>query len=104
MRRLLLERLTPEVLNPFARTPENEAQLRSALAAICADPELDLADQPRRSSPRSKPRSAASVPLQPLVDDPEVADILVNAPDAVFVERAGRLRAEPTCGWPARAS
>jgi pilus assembly protein CpaF len=31
-------------------------------------------------------------PLQPLLDDEGVTDILVNGPDAVFVERGGRLR------------
>jgi pilus assembly protein CpaF len=30
-------------------------------------------------------------PLQPLVDDPEVTDVLVNGPTEVWVERAGRL-------------
>ncbi|WP_082812439.1 TadA family conjugal transfer-associated ATPase [Cellulomonas timonensis] len=30
-------------------------------------------------------------PLQRLLDDPEVTDVLVNAPDQVWVERAGRL-------------
>ena len=29
--------------------------------------------------------------LQPLLDDPQVTDVLVNAPDRVFVERDGRL-------------
>ena len=33
-------------------------------------------------------------PLQPLLDDPDVTDILVNRADAVFVERRGRI--EPT--------
>ena len=33
-------------------------------------------------------------PLQPLVDDPTIADILVNGSQKIFVERAGRL--EPT--------
>jgi pilus assembly protein CpaF len=33
-------------------------------------------------------------PLQPLLDDPDVTDILVNRADAVFVERRGRV--EPT--------
>ena len=46
VRRMLVERLTPEVLNPFARTPQNEALVRSTLAAICAEPELDLAINP----------------------------------------------------------
>ncbi|MDM8085603.1 TadA family conjugal transfer-associated ATPase [Cellulomonas cellasea] len=30
-------------------------------------------------------------PLQPLLDDPHVTDVLVNAPDQVWVEREGRL-------------
>jgi pilus assembly protein CpaF len=30
-------------------------------------------------------------PLQPLLDDPDVTDVLVNGPDDVFVERAGRI-------------
>jgi pilus assembly protein CpaF len=30
-------------------------------------------------------------PLQPLLDDPEVTDVLVNGPDDVWAERAGRL-------------
>jgi pilus assembly protein CpaF len=93
VRRLLVARLTPEVLNPFARTPEHDALLRETLAAICAEPELELA-----ASPPLLAEIEAAIcglgPLQPLVDDPQVADILVNAPDAVFVERAGRL--EPT--------
>jgi pilus assembly protein CpaF len=93
VRRLLVARLTPEVLNPFARTPEHDTLLRETLAAICAEPELELA-----ASPPLLAEIEAAIcglgPLQPLVDDPQVADILVNAPDAVFVERAGRL--EPT--------
>jgi pilus assembly protein CpaF len=30
-------------------------------------------------------------PLQPLLDDPDVTDVLVNGPDDVFVERSGRI-------------
>ncbi len=33
--------------------------------------------------------------LQPLLDDPEVSDVLVNTPDRVFVERSGRLERAP---------
>jgi pilus assembly protein CpaF len=91
VRRLLVARLSAEVLNPFARTPDNEAQLRATLAEICASPELDLA-----ASPALLDEISAAIcglgSLQPLVDDPEVADILVNAPDTVFVERSGRLQ------------
>jgi len=90
IRRMLVARLTPEVLNPFDRTPEREALVRRTIASILEDPEIDLAPVP----PVIAAIEAAVCgigPLQPLVDDPEISDILVNAPDAVFVERAGRL-------------
>ena len=90
VRRMLLTRVSPEVLNPFARTAEHDATLRQALAEICVDPELDLAPSPVLLA-EIEAAICGLGPLQPLVDDIEVADILVNAPDAVFVERAGRL-------------
>src|SRR5215203_686123 len=33
-------------------------------------------------------------PLEPLLSDPRVDEVMVNGPDAVYVERAGRI--EPT--------
>ncbi len=92
VRRMLVERLAPETLNPFARTPQNEALVRSTLAAICAEPELDLAINPVLIAEIEAAICGLGA-LQPLVDDAEVADILVNAPDSIFVERSGRLQA-----------
>jgi pilus assembly protein CpaF len=90
IRQRLVARLSPEELNPFDRTPEREATLRAAITAILEDPELEL-----DANPALVAAVEAAVcglgPLQPLVEDPEVSDILVNAPDAVFAERAGRL-------------
>src|SRR3990170_4979007 len=90
IRQRLVARLAPEILNPFDRTPDREATLRAAIGDILADPELDLV---------STPAMVASVEaavcglgrLQPLVEDAEGSDILVNEPDAIFVERSGRL-------------
>ncbi len=90
VRRMLVARLAAEVLNPFGRTPAHEALLREALAAICDEPELELAASPRLLA-EIEAEICGLGALQPLVDDPQVADILVNAPDAIFVERAGRL-------------
>ena len=90
VRRMLVVRLSPDVLNPFARTPDNEALLRRTIGEILDEPELDL-----DASPALIAAVEAAVcglgPLQSLVDDPEIGDILVNGPDEVFVERAGRL-------------
>ncbi len=90
VRRMLVARLSPEVLNPFDRTPEREQLVRATIAAILEDPELELS-----AAPGLVAAVEAAVcglgPLQPLVEDPEVSDILVNGHDAVFVERSGRL-------------
>jgi pilus assembly protein CpaF len=87
---MLVARLAPEVLNPFDRTAEREQLVRTTIAAILEDPELELA-----AAPGLVAAVEAAVcglgPLQPLVEDPDVSDILVNGHDAVFVERAGRL-------------
>jgi pilus assembly protein CpaF len=91
VRRSLVARLSPEDLNPFGRTPEQEARLRRTIGDILADPDLDLAP----ATPALVAAVEAAVcglgPLQPLVDDPLVGDILVNGPHEVFVERSGRL-------------
>ena len=94
IRKRLVARLAPEVLNPFGRTPEAEAELRAAIVATLADPELELSTSPALIAAVEAEVTGLG-PLQPLVDDPEVADILVNAPDAIFLERRGRLEASP---------
>jgi len=90
VRRMLVARLTPEILNPFDRTPERDAAVRQTIAAILEEPELDLAVNPRVIA-GIEAAVCGLGPLQALVDDPDVSDILVNDPAAIFVERAGRL-------------
>jgi pilus assembly protein CpaF len=90
VRRMLVARLTPDVLNPFDRTPEREQLVRATIAAILEDPELELAPVPALIA-AVEAAVCGLGPLQTLVDDAEVSDILVNAPNAVFIERAGRL-------------
>jgi pilus assembly protein CpaF len=89
---MLVARLTPEVLNPFGRTPDQEALLRRTIGEILDEPELEL-----DASPGLIAAVEAAVcglgPLQPLVEDPEIGDILVNGPNEIFIERAGRLEA-----------
>lgn len=42
-------------------------------------------------------------PVLPLLDDPEVSEILINGPDCVYYERAGRLHASE-CRFPSRGA
>lgn len=90
VRRMLVARLTPDVLNPLDRTPERERLVRTTIAAILEDPELELAPVPALVA-AVEAAVCGLGPLQGLVEDAEVSDILVNGSDAVFVERAGRL-------------
>lgn len=92
VRRMLVARLTPDVLNPFDRTPERDQRVRATIAAILEDPELELTPVPALIG-AVEAAVCGLGPLQSLVDDPEVSDILVNGPAEVFVERAGRLEA-----------
>lgn len=79
---------------------------RLAKAVIDSDVELTPDEVRRRAAelrptvaPLLSPDSEYDVvahllglgPIQPLVDDPTVSDILVNGPDQIFVERRGRL-------------
>ena len=64
--------------------------MRATIVAILEDPELELAAVPALVA-AVEAAVCGLGPLQPLVEDPEVSDILVNGHDAVFVERAGRL-------------
>ena len=90
VRRLLVARLAPEDLNPFGRTPDQEARLRRTIGDILAEPDLDLAPTPALVA-AVEAAVCGLGPLQPLVDDPLIGDILVNGPHEIFVERSGRL-------------
>ncbi|HEY3545435.1 MAG TPA: ATPase, T2SS/T4P/T4SS family, partial [Propionicimonas sp.] len=90
VRRHLVARLSPEDLNPFGRTPEQEARLRRTIGDILAEPDFELAPTPALVA-AVEAAVCGLGPLQPLVDDPLIGDILVNGPHEIFVERSGRL-------------
>ena len=73
-------------------SPENRERLNAHIDALIASEGHSLALDELVSI---RDTIAAEVvghgPLQPLLDDPTVTEIMVNAPDLIFVERAGRL-------------
>jgi pilus assembly protein CpaF len=64
----------PSIAAAAARIAEEEAPLRAAAVSEAAVHAL-----------------VGLGPLEPLLSDPEVSDVLVNAPDSVWVERRGEL-------------
>ncbi|WP_242423977.1 ATPase, T2SS/T4P/T4SS family, partial [Frankia sp. EI5c] len=79
-----------------AITPSTATSPSTATAAASPAGESRLAaDGPARPGPSLVQHSGPGPrlgPLAALLRDPEVTDILVNGPDSVWVERAGRLR------------
>ena len=92
VRERLVRVLDPQVLDPFSPVPDRidrisavvHAHLAEAFPRAIPDPTLvqGLCDE-----------LAGLGPLQPLMTDPEVTDVLVNGPAEVWVERRGRLEA-----------
>lgn len=73
-------------------SPENRERLDAHIDALIATEEHLLSPEERIMI---RDAIAAEVighgPLQPLLDDPTVTEIMVNAPDLIFIERGGRL-------------
>jgi pilus assembly protein CpaF len=91
--RLSLE-LDPSIANPFSTDPERSRIIRTAIAeALAAD--TDTADPSEDFIDVVYNELVGLGPLQPLMDDPQVTDILVNRYDDIFVERDGKLQHTP---------
>ena len=71
---------------------DDEAALRSAVAEAVREAGTVLGSSGLERAVRDvRDELFGAGPLQRWLDDPEVTDVLVNAPDEVWVERAGRL-------------
>jgi pilus assembly protein CpaF len=90
----LLDTLGSKIYEDRLDEQELEARVRQTVRAV-----LDQDDTPLTAADRG--RVAVEVadeilghgPLEPLLRDPEVSEIMVNGPDRIFVERSGRLSA-----------
>jgi pilus assembly protein CpaF len=73
-------------------TPPDEPALRAAVADAVREAGTVLGpDRLARAVREVRDELFGAGPLQRWLDDPEVTDVLVNAPDEVWVERSGRL-------------
>jgi pilus assembly protein CpaF len=88
VRAQLAIQVDPEILDPFSVNPQRETILRDRIRDavsqrhLAATPSVvdSLFDQ-----------LVGLGPLQPLMADPEITDILVNRFDEIYIERRGRL-------------
>ena len=92
IQRRLLDELDPKVFLKTHELPEEERRrIRELISRYVAEEDSIM--------PMERDEVAQSLfaeiigygPIQPLLDDPEISEIMVNGPDAVYVERKGKL-------------
>ncbi|KRE57177.1 CpaF family protein [Phycicoccus sp. Soil748] len=88
----LLDSLGPQLYDPHLDQSELEAKVRHTLQEVIDHEEtpLSLADRTRISQEVAD-EILGHGPLEPLLRDSEISEIMVNGPDSIYVERAGKL-------------
>jgi pilus assembly protein CpaF len=94
--RVELHKRLLDTLNLAALEYASESDLRTEIAAICADGLQEMGvvlnkDERQNLHQELFDEVTGLGPLEPLLRDDTVSDILVNGPQQVFVERAGKL-------------
>jgi pilus assembly protein CpaF len=88
----LLEVIDLSLINTLSPEQARD-QIRGISQRLMADLSAPLTlEQRRRVVQRIEDEVMGLGPLEPLLQDPTVSDILVNGPDQVFVERRGKLQ------------
>jgi pilus assembly protein CpaF len=88
----LLDSLGPQLYDPHLDQAELETKVRHTLQEVIDHEEtpLSLADRTRISQEVAD-EILGHGPLEPLLRDSEITEIMVNGPDSIYVERAGKL-------------
>jgi pilus assembly protein CpaF len=88
----LLDSLGPKLYDPHLEQSELEQRVRQTLQGV-----LEVEEAPLSSSDRARVAQEVADeilghgPLEPLLRDPNVTEIMVNGPDHVYAEKAGRI-------------
>ncbi len=100
IRQRLLSRLAEEadewLLLDEAADDSKRQEIRTRLYQLLAEEEGSLSPMEREAVVESLVAEITGFgPIQALLDDPEVTEIMVNGPDQVYVERGGKLHRVP---------
>jgi pilus assembly protein CpaF len=88
----LIDRLGPRLYDPHLPESELAAQVRMTLQEVMDREEtpLSVADRTRIAQEVSD-EILGHGPLEPLLRDTEITEIMVNGPDSIYIERQGRI-------------
>lgn len=88
----LFDRLGSRLNDPNLVEDDLLSSAREVLAEIVDAESVPLTDDERQRLVREISDDVLGYgPLQPLLDDPSLTEVMVNGPDQIFVERGGRL-------------
>ena len=93
----LLDSLGPQLYDPHLDQGELETRVRHTLQEVIDSEEtpLSLSDRTRIAQEVAD-EILGHGPLEPLLRDSEISEIMVNGPDKIYVERAGKIYAVST--------
>ncbi|MFC7401054.1 CpaF family protein [Citricoccus sp. GCM10030269] len=94
---LLFERLGTRLLDTSLDEGRLHQMVQQELAAVVEEENIPLTRDERQRLIRGVQDDVLGYgPLQPLLEDDEVSEIMVNGPDMVYVEQGGRITRSPT--------
>ena len=88
----MIDQLGPKLYDPNLPAAELEGRVRQTLQSIidAEQTPLSLADRTRISQEVSD-EILGHGPIEPLLRDPEITEIMVNGPSDIYIERAGKI-------------
>jgi pilus assembly protein CpaF len=88
----LMESLGPQMYDPHLEQSELELRVRQTLQSVINSENTPLAAADRNRIAQEVADEILGLgPLEPLLRDSEITEIMVNGPDDIFVERAGKI-------------
>jgi len=93
VRRALFEALGPRLYDPHMTQTELEARVRQTLQTVMDSENTPLSGQDRaRITQEVADDILGYGPLEPLLHDPDVTEVMVNGPQQIFVELGGKIK------------
>jgi len=87
----LIDSLGPQLYDPHLKQADLEQRVRLTLQTVLEGESTPLSASDRtRISQEVADEILGHGPLEPLLRDPEVTEIMVNGPHQIFIERAGK--------------
>jgi pilus assembly protein CpaF len=88
----LMESLGPQLYDPHLKQSDLEVRVRQTLQSVISSEHTPLAAADRNRIAQEVADEILGLgPLEPLLRDGEITEIMVNGPDNIFVERSGKI-------------